>query len=647
MPVAGAAAAVFLARRRTAQAALALVFAAGAMVAADSLPRVDARQGRTAEAPGALVRWRERAGARIDTLFGDQAPVVRALLIADTRQLPFEVRDRFSRAGLVHILSISGLHVAIVSGAVLLALQLARVRRGLARWLAVGITGAYVLAIGAPPPALRSGTMLAAQASAWALQRPVSPWATLALGALVPLLVNPRTVLDLGYQLSVAGFAAVTAGGIWARRVLPDDLSGWRRSLASDVLISTVASFASAPLVAWHFARVSVIAPVANVIAAPVVAVMQPALFFALVLAPLGPPARVAADGAAVLVRALDLVADAASRVPGASVIVAPSLAVTIVAGVATLCALAAAAARRRRPAWCVGAIAGVALIAWQPFAPARAGGMEIHMLDVGQGDAIAVRTPRGRWIVVDAGGGRASGSVGRRVVVPYLRRLGGDIQLFVMSHPHDDHVGGAAALIAMLAPSEVRDAGFAGTTPSYREALVAARDARAGWAHARPGDSLTVDGVVVTFFAPDSAWTASLADPNLASVVFRVRFGRVRALFTGDAEAREEEWLLAADSAALRADILKVAHHGSATSSTPRFLDVVHPRVALISVGAGNRYRHPSPDVLDALESRGAVVARTDELGTVVVRTDPRGDSFEVISASGRIATGRSRAAR
>lgn len=620
-----------IAARRTSSAApLALIVAVGVIVARDA-PSPSPRS--FGPPTTALERWRARAGANIDSLFREDAPVVRALLIADTRSLPVDLRDRYAQSGLVHLLSISGLHVAIISGAVLLAFQMLRLGPRLARWLAVAVTGLYVIAIGAPAPALRSGAMLAAATAAWALQRPVSGWATLAIGALIPLLVDPRTILDLGYQLSVSGFAALTAASLWCKRSLPRDLGGWRRKLVTDLTVSTIATLASAPLVAWHFARISLIAPLSNIVAAPVVAVMQPALFLALVLAPLGAPAQLAADGARLLVRALDGVAAAGSALPGASIIAAPSFTVACIAGAAAVCVVAAAGARAYRQRWTGGALLAVALMVWWPALPVKDRGMEIHMIDVGQGDAIAIRSPRGRWIVVDAGGGRAARNVGRRVVVPYLRRAGGDVALFVMTHPHDDHVGGAANLIELLRPSEVRDAAFAGTTPAYREALVAARERRVSWRRIRPGDSVVVDGVVATFLAPDSAWVASLTDPNLASAVISVRFGSVRALFTGDAEAAEEEWLLARDPAALRADILKVAHHGSRTSSTAPLLDAVSPSLALISVGADNRYRHPSPDVVQALTARGIRIARTDRIGTIVVRTDVAGQTFTVDS--------------
>ena len=131
-----------------------------------------------------------------------------------------------------------------------------------------------------------------------------------------------------------------------------------------------------------------------------------------------------------------------------------------------------------------------------------------------------------------------------------------------------------------------------------------------------------------MTVLAPDPAWTAALADPNLASVVLSVRVGTVRFLLVGDAEAPEERWLLdraahdPAVAAMLRADVLKVGHHGSRTSSTPAFLAAVAPRLALVSVGAGNTYGHPSVDVVQRLRAGGAEVLRTDQLGSIVVRT-------------------------
>jgi competence protein ComEC len=244
-------------------------------------------------------------------------------------------------------------------------------------------------------------------------------------------------------------------------------------------------------------------------------------------------------------------------------------------------------------------------------------------MIDVGQGDALALRTPRGRWVVVDAGRSWAGGDAGRSTVVPYLRSRGGEVVAFVLSHPHMDPVGGAASVIRAMHPSIYLDPGFAGASGSYLESLDAVRSTHARWERVRPGDSLVVDGVVLRFLAPDSTWTSTLDDANLASSVLAARFGKVSFLLTGDAEAAEEEWMLTHDSLALGATVLKVGHHGSITSTTPAFLRAVHPRLALISVGAGNSYGHPGAPVLRELAASGVQVLRTDRFGTIVVRTD------------------------
>ncbi|CAA9316139.1 MAG: DNA internalization-related competence protein ComEC/Rec2, partial [uncultured Gemmatimonadaceae bacterium] len=369
----------------------------------------------------------------------------------------------------------------------------------------------------------------------------------------------------------------------------------------------------------------SLAGPLANLAAAPVVAVLQPTLFLALLAAPAPAAARFVAAAAHPLLVALDAVARVAASLPGLVVHVAPTLATALLLGAAAAAALVAATASRPvRPG-----LAGVLVLAvavWMPDRPmGPRGRVELHMLDVGQGDALALRAPAGRWILFDAGPAWRTGDAGRRVVIPYLRRRGGAVAAFVLSHPHLDHVGGAPTAIDALRPAEYWDAGFAAGGERYRASLDAATTGRVAWRRARPGDSTVVDGVTVRFLAPDSAWAASLADANNASTVALVRYGAVRFLLVGDAEAPEEEWLLGHARAELAADVLKVAHHGSRTSTTPAFLAAVRPRVALVSVGLGNEYGHPSADVLARLAGAGAQVLRTDLLGTVVVRTDGR----------------------
>src|SRR6185503_7727638 len=330
------------------------------------------------------------------------------------------------------------------------------------------------------------------------------------------------------------------------------------------------------------------------------------------------------ADASHPLLVAVDALASFAAAVPGASIAVTVDPISTVLASGAGV-ALAVAAVSRFPGRALVAAAACVGTLAWRPMLPAARGLTELHLIDVGQGDAIALRSARGRWVLFDAGRDWRGGDEGQRDVVPYIVRRGGPLVAFVLSHPHADHVGGATSTFRALRPSVYIDPGYAGATTPYLASLEEARRSRIRWTRVRPGDSLVVDEAVITFLAPDSTWASSQRDPNLASTVARVRVGDITMLLTGDAEAPEERWLLARDPAALRADVLKVAHHGSSTSSTDAFLAAVQPRLALVSVGAGNLYGHPSRTILRSLAAHGAVTLRTDLDGSVVVRTDGR----------------------
>ncbi|MEO5902673.1 MAG: DNA internalization-related competence protein ComEC/Rec2 [Gemmatimonadaceae bacterium] len=636
--IAGLAVVVALACREIRAAALALMLLGGATVGLTAdRPAESVSRSKAEEHPSALDAARLRASRSIDKLFGRDAPMAKALLIADQHDIPPGVRERYARAGMIHMLSISGLHVAIVAGAVALLLQILRLPRGTATILSVLVTAVYVAVIGAPAPALRSAVMLTMVAASRSTQRPTSPWASLALGALIPLAI-PRTVLDLGYQLSVLGIAGLIASGALAKRLVAPRLDGWQKKIASDLLSSVVASILTAPLIAWYFGRLSLIAPLANLAAGPVISLLQPTLFLALVTAPIPGVGSFFAAACHPLLVAFDGVAATAASIPGASIDVVPSL-LTVLAGSVAVVALLVAAMSRYPARPCIAAAGCICLGAWSSVIhPPYSGGVEMHVLDVGQGDAILVRTDRGRWIVFDAGRIWQGGDAGRSTIIPYVMRRGGTVVSFVLSHAHADHVGGAASLMKALHPDTFWDSAFPQGSGVYDDALHAARASGVAWHRVHAGDSLTFDGVGVRFLAPDSAWTASLSDPNSASTIALVEYGSTRFLLVGDAEGPEEDWLLEHARDDLHADVLKVGHHGSSTSSSDRFLAAVNPSLAVISVGASNVYGHPSRDVITSLGRVGAQVLRTDKVGTIVVHTDGHHLTYQAAGAHWRI---------
>ncbi|MFN5581028.1 DNA internalization-related competence protein ComEC/Rec2 [Gemmatimonas sp.] len=617
--------------------------------------------------------WRAHIAAVIDGHFGTRAPLVRALLIADQHGIAPDVRERYADAGLVHLLSVSGMHVAIIAGALLTLGSAARIPRRHMEPIAMALVILYVLLLGWPAPAVRSAVMLVVTTLSAKLQRPVHDWSALALGAAVPT-VDPLVVHDLGWQLSVSGMAALVAA-----RALKRDwrstahyrsqhgavpVSRWRRVthglatargiggwMVSEGLTGLVAIVVTAPIIAWTFGRLSLVAPVANLVAGPIVGLLQPALFLALLWA-LVVPAPLAGwlpDATQPFMAALDRVAETAAAIPGAVMTVAPTLSTAVGTGLAAACVVRATAElhpRRRGRGhgrrWLVGAaLACVGTLWWPLLAHAlrrapHGARFELHVLDVGQGDAVAMRTPRGRWILVDGGPRWQGGDAGRRTVVPYLRRHGGEAALFVMSHAHDDHVGGAASVMHALGVPRWWEPAFVATGPGYRAALETVRETGATWERVRPGRRWEMDGVTLTVLAPDSAWTVRQHNANETSVVLRVDYGRHRVLLTGDAEGDEEAWLLQHyPPEELAADVLKVGHHGSRTSTTPRFLDAVRPALGIASVGAGNRYGHPAPETLQSFLERHTPLLRTDREGTIIVRSDGR--TLEVDSGGDR----------
>jgi len=426
----------------------------------------------------------------------------------------------------------------------------------------------------------------------------------------------------------------------------PRSPTGWmERKITRELVTSVVACAVTAPLVAWVFGRVSLIAPLSNLVAAPVITLAQPILFLALLVSPLGALARFLAQAVHPLLFAFDWIAWAAASAPGAAMTVTTTLITALLAALAAAALVIACASRYpARPA-IIGLAALTAMVVLPALSFSRSDGVEVHFLDVGQGDAILIRTNGGHWVLLDAGPAWRGGDAGRTTVLPYILRRGGSLEAFVLSHPHTDHVGGAASVLTAMRPRMYWDAAFAGGSESYIASLAAARKQGIEWHRVHPGDSIVIDGVSVSFLAPDSAWTVGLKDPNLASTIALVRYGRLRFLLVGDAERAEEDWLLARYRSELRAQVLKVGHHGSSTSSSDAFLGAVHPDVAVISVGAGNMYGHPSNDVLHALSRVGAEVLRTDEAGTVIVRTDgvhieieAKGDKWELAhDSSGR----------
>ena len=566
---------------------------------------------------------RDRIAARTRMLFGSRAPLVNALVIGGQTNLDRDVRERYARAGLAHILSISGLHVGFFAAWLGLLLRLGGVPPRPRVAIGIGAVAAYCWLLGFPAPATRAAVMLAVDGVARWRQRVVAPRGTVALSALVLLVIDPWSMHSVGAWLSVSAIAAV----IWADRAVREPLA--LRLVAPAI----AATLVTAPITAFTFGTVAPIGVLANLVAIPLGAIAVPGVIIALVLAGVAAPlASLIAAGSGLTLALLDLVAGAAAAVPGGHIVAVPGWPAAVVwCGVLAWAWWLWDAPRRR---WVIAARVACALVvlAWGSlvtFGPRdRDGVLTVHFLDVGQGDAEALRTPAGHWVLIDGGPRTPQGDAGRRVVLPFLRRLGaGALALMVATHGDADHLGGLPAVLEALPPRVVLEPGEPLGRPLYLEFLADVERDRAVWHPARAGDKVELDGVTFEVLSPDSAWVNQPVDVNEHGVVLLVTYGSTRLLFQADAGLPVEAHLAGRVG---HVDVLKVGHHGSRTATSDAWLDELTPGEAVISVGAHNTYGHPAPEVVARLLQHHVLTFRTDQLGTITFTTDGHRGQFE-----------------
>ncbi len=581
-----------------------------------------------------LLTLRGRTERQITRLFPRNAALADALLLGRRETLDRDLADRFAQSGLVHLLAISGTHVALIGAVLLLLARAARLRRDHAVAATVILVAIYLAVIGAPPSAVRSGIMMALALAATVLQRPSAPLAPVAAAALAIVALQPMAALDIGFQLSFAGvLGLILLRPAMLRRIPPAWRKGWwRRPLAESLVTSLAAFVFTAPVVVHHFGQVAPVSIVANLPAVPLTSLALVGTGAALAAHPIVPPlGRLFAEGASVMLDLVQRVVDAAAALPGGHAAVArPQWGVWAAAALAFLLAMEWGAALRDRVRWAAGTGAACAAFLIVPAAAAE-GGLEMAFLDVGQGDAVAIRTPAGRWLLVDAGPADDRYDAGEKRILPYLRARGATrVEAMILTHPHADHIGGAGAVLRGLPVGRVVEPGLPFGTPLYRDLLRETEERGVPWSAARRDRSLRIDGVELLFLWPTPSSLDSPADANDISAVVLLRYGAFTALLTGDAPSEVEAQLVARYGDALRAGVLKVGHHGSRTATSDPFLRAVQPELAVISCGVRNRYRHPAPEALDRLARRGVAVARTDLEGTVVVRVEPGGAFWE-----------------
>jgi competence protein ComEC len=593
-----------------------------------------------------LYAFKSRAQATIAQILPEPyAALLTGILLGVETGIPRDLYDEFNITGTSHIIVISGFNIAIVAG-LLMLVGTRVVGKRWAAWIAIGGIALYTLLVGADAAVVRAAIMGGLYVLALYLGRQAEVRTSLFFSAALMTAINPYTLWDLGFQLS---FMA-TAGLIWLVPPLERVAERWLAALigagrvrsamgllSEALLVTLAAQITTSPLLVLYFRRLSVVSLVTNLFILPA----QPMVMMAGGLATLAgmiwlPVGQILGWLAWLPLAWTVWVVKWTAAVPSAllkfeDLSLWPLAA--IYAGLAGLFWLAhrtfrkddaqlftlltSGGLRGSTRAMFGGGVVAAALV-WLAVASLPDGRLRVAFLDVGQGDAIFITTPRGGQILVDGGPSPTAllSEMGRQM--PFWDR---SLDVVVNTHPDADHLAGLPEVLARYQVRQVILPDVGNDTPLY-----------AAWEAAMAGEGATVvqAGAGMRLSLGDGVWMEVLhpgavpagARSNDHSVVLRVGLGQVSFLLTGDIEAGVERGLVA-NGSSLAATALKVPHHGSDTSSSEAFLRAVDPQVAVISVGADNRLGHPAPEVLRRYAEYGIPVLRTDELGTIEFVTD------------------------
>jgi len=557
------------------------------------------------------------------------AGIALAVLIGDRTGLSDDTREKLQAAGTYHVTAISGGNIAILAAVITMVLLAVGIRGPRASLVTLVLLTLYAFAINSGPSVWRATVMAILFLAARAMDHRSAPWQTISVAAAVMVVAAPLDVLDSGFVLTFGATVALLEGVRAGSQAGGSRVINW---IAVTTLASAAVELALLPISARLFSRVTAAGLALNLLAVPLMAVLQVATIVVATVSQWPTIAAIAGYVAHLAASALVASADLVTVAPWLNARVPPPgiwLMAIYYAG------LAAAKASPSRVLRTVGvfalASAGLAIVLGvEPtrlalFRPSP-GVLRVTMVDVGQGEATLIETIGGKGVLVDAGGSPFGGSqVGQRVLVPALwaRRVR-SLDTLLLTHGDPDHIGGALDVVHAFRVRQLVTGVPVATHAPILELEQSARRLGVPVTSWTTGGRYAIDGLDLRVLNPPVPDWERRRVRNDDSVVVEVVYGDVAILMTGDISA-EVERAIAPHLSRTKTRVLKVAHHGSRTSSSRELLESWRPQLALISVGRGNTFGHPAPEVIQRLRAIGATVLRTDRDGEITLESDGR----------------------
>lgn len=561
------------------------------------------------------------------------ASVLTGLLVGERSEIPNEVIQAFSLSGTIHILSLSGLHVVFISALLLGIFSFFRIPHAWRIGLTIVCLGIYVCIGEFVPSVVRAALMTTIVLAGGLLQRRRNIINSLFVALLLILFVDPLSLFDIGLQLSFAAVLSIVL--FYPKLELASKRIGFFRKPEVDfkdkiwslLMVSVAAQIGTVPFTAYYFNKIPLIALASNVAVVPLSSAAMGLGFFSAIAGTFSP--MVSSWYAHVNEYVIWLMIEIArwsSDWPLAYVEYYRLGSIGLIAFYLFLFYVMNWSNVTIRKTGLIMLILIITAFTWKPVFQENP--MRVNFLDVGQGDCTVIQLPGGRTMVVDAGDKEPDYDNGEKIVAPFLRRAGIEtIDYLVMSHPHDDHIGGIEYLLRHFEVKEVWESGQFYNSESYFNILSQIEQKGITRRIVRAGDFLAIDGAVnVYFLHPKSGFVSAVShaplNTNNASVVMKLKYLETSVMLTGDAEESSLHALEHYDDF-LKSDILKASHHGSSNGLTTGFLSRVQPRYTILSCGQFNKFNHPSPKVVDYLHRAGSAVLRTDHHGAIQFETD------------------------
>lgn len=580
------------------------------------------------------------------TVRGEEGELLKGVFIGERGGIPYSTRLAFTNSGIAHILAVSGSNVVVVFAFLTTLFALLRIPRNANIVLTAFGLLFYMLLTGSQPPIVRATIMALVMMGGKLLGEKSNALNSLGVAALIIFFYDARQLFDVGFQLSFLAVFSLAYFYPIARKWLPrfeqpkihEKLFVGALEL---VLVTFVATVGTLPLIAIYFGRVSIVGLLSNVIVVPLVGAN---VVLGFVSSLFGWFSFFIADVFAalnwVLLRLCLWIAKFSGSLSWAYIDTLQFRYIHTIPFYLGLLILFHLHLRNFARKAFIGFVASLNLLflpATTSFDKSIEQKLRVSFIDVGQGDGALIEFPNGQTMLIDAGMKADEYDAGERIITPFLKRRGiSTIDYFVASHPHGDHIGGAPFVFREFAVREVMESGQPAKDSVYLEYASAIRNEKCKLKTIRAGDSaLTIGGAKLYFLYPTDTFIdedTSHAHENLnnTSVVVKLCFGETSILFTGDAEREAEEEMVRLHGSFLESTILKLGHHGSRTSSTEEFVNLVKPQYAIVSCGLNNKFNHPSDEVVERLRALNVETLRTDEEGAIIFETD--GNNFERI---------------